>query len=146
MDVKEIKVTEEFLGLGEKETGCGVEEVKSDCVTRRYRDHLLASCGCAPFSLASHYGEEVHNFSVKDYISNHYEAEVCNSTQLDCVANLEVEPGECVEQCEGSIMEVERILDDRNEGDLREYLFHYEKFKNPDKSSLIYPKRMKGYP
>ena len=69
MDVKEIKVTEEFLGLGEKETGCGVKEVKSDCVTRRYRDHLLASCGCAPFSLASHYGKEVQvTFSEKKII------------------------------------------------------------------------------
>ena len=58
-------MTEEFLGLGEKETGCGVKEVKSDCVTRRYRDHLLASCGCAPFSLASHYGEEVERISGK---------------------------------------------------------------------------------
>ena len=71
---------------------------------------------------------------------------MCNSTQLDCVAKLEVEPGECVEQCEGSIMEVERLQEDRNEEGLTEYLSHYEKFKNPDKSTLIYPNGMKGYP
>ena len=62
-DIKEIKVTEEFLGLGEKKTGCGREEVKGECESRRYRDQLLASCGCVPFSLASHYQQKVESVS-----------------------------------------------------------------------------------
>ena len=62
------------------------------------------------------------------------------------MAKLEVEPGECVERCEGTIVEVERNWRYKNKKALTEYLFHYEKFKNPDKSTLIYPNGMKGYP
>ena len=57
--IKSIKVTEEFLGLGERTTNCQTEESRADCLTRKYRAKLVDTCHCVPFSLRSHYTEKV---------------------------------------------------------------------------------------
>ena len=45
-DVKDIRVTEEFLGLGEEVTHCKTKEFRADCLTRKYQEKVLSSCGC----------------------------------------------------------------------------------------------------
>ena len=72
------------------------------------------------------------------------QTKVCDSAQLDCVAKLEVEPGECIERCEGSIVEVQRLNTVRNTDGLADFLSSFEKYKNPDHSNLTYPNTMKG--
>ena len=73
--IKDIKVTEEFLGLGQTITKCQIEESRADCETRKYREIALATCQCAPLSVTSYYGEQVQLtggrivFSVNDYLS-----------------------------------------------------------------------------
>ena len=57
--IKDIKVTEEFLGLGQTITKCQIEESRADCETRKYREIALATCQCAPLSARSYYGEQV---------------------------------------------------------------------------------------
>ena len=56
--IKEIKVTEAFLGLGQEITNCHTKELRADCLTRRHREQVLASCSCAPFAMRSYYGEQ----------------------------------------------------------------------------------------
>ena len=58
-DVKDIKVTEEFLGLGQEITRCQTREFRADCVSRRYQEQVLASCHCAPLYIRSHFPQEV---------------------------------------------------------------------------------------
>ena len=57
--ITSIRVTEEFLGLGERTTNCQTEEFRADCLTRKYRAKLVDTCHCVPFTLRSHYNEEV---------------------------------------------------------------------------------------
>ena len=57
--VKDFKVTDSYLGLGQETTNCQTEEVKSDCLTRKLKDKILGECGCAPFSMKSYYRAEV---------------------------------------------------------------------------------------
>ena len=57
--VKDIKVTEEFLGLGQEVTRCQTKEARADCVSRRYQEQLLASCHCAPLHIRAHFPQEV---------------------------------------------------------------------------------------
>ena len=57
--IKEIKVTEEFLGLGQEVTSCQTKEFWADCVSRRYQEQVLASCHCAPLYIRSHFPQEV---------------------------------------------------------------------------------------
>ena len=60
-DVKDIKVTEEFLGLGEEITNCQTEEQRADCVTRGLRERVLSLCACAPIYLPSHFPSQVRD-------------------------------------------------------------------------------------
>ena len=57
--VKDIRVTEEFLGLGEDVIHCQTKEFRPDCLTRKYQEKVLSSCGCAPLSTASYYPAQV---------------------------------------------------------------------------------------
>ena len=57
--IKDIEVTEQFLGLGDTVTLCQTEEYRVDCLSSKYREKVLSQCQCSPLSLRSHYGDEV---------------------------------------------------------------------------------------
>ena len=58
-DIKDVEVSEEFVGLGEKVTHCQTEEFREDCLSRKYRERVLSQCNCSPFYLRSYYGNQV---------------------------------------------------------------------------------------
>ena len=58
--IKDIKVTEEFLGLGREITRCQTRESRADCVSRRYEEQVLTSCHCAPLYIRSQFPQEVY--------------------------------------------------------------------------------------
>ena len=76
-DVKDIKVTEEFLGLGQEITKCQTREFRADCVSRRYQEQVLASCHCAPLYIRSHFPQQVL-FNKTDVI----EQQCCSNNYL----------------------------------------------------------------
>ena len=57
--VKDIRVTEEFVGLGQGITHCQTEDFRADCVTRKLREKILQSCQCSPDYMRSYYGTSV---------------------------------------------------------------------------------------
>ena len=50
-NVKEMKVTEEFLTLHENIRNCQNTETILDCRSRKIVDRLLNECNCLPFSI-----------------------------------------------------------------------------------------------
>ena len=66
-DIKNIEVTPEFVGLGEKVTRCQMEEYSEECVSRKLRERILSECNCSPFNLRSYYGDQVRNKSNKKH-------------------------------------------------------------------------------
>ena len=127
-DIKDVRVSPEFVGLGQTVTHCQTQEAGADCLTRRHQETVLATCGCAPAYLTSQYGAGTG---------------VCSPSALDCVARVRVPDGECLEQCQGSIMGVERLDTVRDEEGLERYIAEYEKFKNKQEN-LTFPIGMKG--
>ena len=123
-------MSREFVGLGETVTHCQTEEAGADCLSRKYQETVLTTCGCSPFSLRSHYGAA---------------ASVCSPSALDCVAGVTGPDGACLENCQGSIMGVDRLGSVRNEEGLARYISEYEKFKDHQSSNLTFPIAMKGY-
>ena len=57
--IKDIEVTEQFLGLGDTVTLCQTEEYRVDCLSRVYREKVLSQCKCSPFEMRSYYGDQV---------------------------------------------------------------------------------------
>ena len=49
--VKEIDVTEEFLGLDTETINCQNKELFEDCTTRQYLEKLQQECLCVPYRL-----------------------------------------------------------------------------------------------
>ena len=69
---------------------------------------------------------------------------MCSPSSLDCVGRVTVPDGECLENCQGSIMGVERLDSVSNEEGLASIISDYEKYKNPQLSNLTFPVVMKG--
>ena len=50
-DVKEVKVTEEFLGLDDSTKNCQNREPYENCTTRHYLETVQLKCNCVPYAL-----------------------------------------------------------------------------------------------
>ena len=69
---------------------------------------------------------------------------VCTPAQLDCVVGIRVSESECLEQCEGSSLLVERLYGSpKDEDGLKLFYKDYERYKNPDRN-IEYPMSMNG--
>ena len=51
LSLKEISVTDSFMGLDQNTRNCQNIETYDDCKTRLYLDHLRQKCGCLPLTL-----------------------------------------------------------------------------------------------
>ena len=49
--LKEIIVTDSYLGLDPSIKGCQNVETLENCTTRHYIDNLIAQCKCVPFNM-----------------------------------------------------------------------------------------------
>ena len=49
--IKNVEVTDSFLGLDESLRGCQDRETFVDCTTRQYIETLITICDCLPFNL-----------------------------------------------------------------------------------------------
>ena len=46
--LKEVRITESYLGMDQDITGCQNEESYLECTTRNYLDTLMKTCECLP--------------------------------------------------------------------------------------------------
>ena len=49
--VKEIEVTESYMGLDQDVRGCQNKEPYDDCTTKIYMDTIIEKCGCLPSNI-----------------------------------------------------------------------------------------------
>ena len=71
---------------------------------------------------------------------------VCGPSGLACVEAVmagRVPEEECLERCEGTITEVEKLHSARSEGDWGLVLEYYEKYKYPHSQNITLPYVMK---
>ena len=69
---------------------------------------------------------------------------VCSPLELDSIAGLTVGGEECLERCQGPIIDVEREPSLKNEEALAGLLAKYENIKYPQHNNVTYPSAMKG--
>ena len=62
--VKEIRVTEDYLGLEEETRKCQNQESFEDCTTREYLQTVEKHCHCVPYGLNMFFAENKANLSV----------------------------------------------------------------------------------
>ena len=71
--LKEIKVTDSYLGLDQDVRGCQNEESLNNCKTKHYLERILEKCDCLPFNIRL--SEKVWNV----YGQHHYNHNVAGS-------------------------------------------------------------------
>ena len=49
--VKEIQVTDSFLGLDQEVKGCQITETFENCTTNEFKEKSMKHCGCLPFNI-----------------------------------------------------------------------------------------------
>ena len=69
---------------------------------------------------------------------------MCSPSSLDCVGRVTVPDGECLENCQGSIMGSESLDSVSNEEGLARYISDYEKYKEQQLSNITFPVGIKG--
>ena len=65
-NIKEIDVTDSFMGLDKDTRKCQNIETYDTCKTRLYIERLRQECGCLPLSLRLS-GKVKHIISIRDY-------------------------------------------------------------------------------
>ena len=63
--VKEVKVTDSFLGLDSDVKGCNMEETFENCTTKIYIETVKEKCGCLPFNI--YLSDKVQTWSTRKY-------------------------------------------------------------------------------
>ena len=77
--LKEIEVTDSFLGLDQEDKQCQNEESHDNCRTRHHIDTLLNECGCLPFDIRL--SKKVY-LSVPVQCESYYPPFICLGTPL----------------------------------------------------------------
>ena len=70
--VKEIKVTESFLGLDQDVRVCQNEEELDRCTTRHYKETILAQCHCMPLKLGIAKNMQVNKHTINININHNW--------------------------------------------------------------------------
>ena len=142
-------MTEEFLGLGQRITKCQTGEFRADCLTRNYRAKVVDTCHCVPFTLRSHFTDKVGRGDVGRELDNKTSNQMrtCSSEDLVCVERLSAwergDHGECLERCEGTIVDVTKLDRVREETVMDSFIREYQRYKhslsdNIRQGNLIY--------
>ena len=81
---------------------------------------------------------------------SHYGAEerICSPSQLECVEGVQVDQeDQCLENCQGTIVEVQKVNSFINQDSLTQYLADFEKYKFPEGTNLsfLYDMKSKSY-
>ena len=146
-DIKQIKVTEDFLSLGEQKTKCQDVEEYNHCLTRIYGQKILDICDCSPLSLKSFFPEKVSIF-VFIYFYFYFvspQVKVCTPEGLDCVAEIRAEEESCLNNCEGLITGVmNKPVRHLNNNFLDNLILDYDSYKSTDYSKIYFFNSIKG--
>ena len=112
--LKEIKVTEDYLGLGKNIIKCQNEESLYNCTTRVHIKTLQNKCGCIPVDLRM--SVEVClmtlalncvDLGVNSTQKNHslmLQDHICSLKEVACVNKLKPDDSHCLAPCTGLIL------------------------------------------
>ena len=141
--LKEIRVTESYLGMDMGIRKCQNEEPLENCTTRTYMDSFLQQCGCLPLRLASFknviFKPSKLNSSIHHLIS---QEPICTPQQLQCVENVKANVSMCIKSCNGMMITgfTKSELNKYPEENIQKTLIAYEHYK----SSFQFPSGIKG--
>ena len=139
--IKEVEVTDDFLGLQLPTRKCQNDEKYEDCTTRVYLQKIQNHCNCVPYQL--------RNFTIPNQVilllltfSYHFchLQVICFGSDNECAKNITIDTTECIKPCEGIYADVTKYdadkIDDTNYEALLESYHKYKRFFNQTKPGI----------
>ena len=99
--LKEIRVTDSYLGLDPSIKGCQNVETLENCTTRYYIDNLISHC--VPFNMGQ-MARVLLIIVVMYSLAPCFQGPTCQPSQLDCVSKVVVDDTECPKSCSGILI------------------------------------------
>ena len=62
---------------------------------------------------------------------------VCSSEDLDCVESIQIDSNDCIERCDGIIVDSYKENKQNDLSRIKELLVEYENYKLPNKSEIF---------
>ena len=69
---------------------------------------------------------------------------VCSSKDLDCVESIKVQNKDCIERCDGLIVDAINQNKPRDNSKIGNLLSEYENYKFPNQSDVPFPYNLNG--
>ena len=108
--MKEIKVTESFLGLDNDIKQCQTKDSYLDCTSKHYMERVTQDCGCVPLSLMISkevlvlFFVNLSDFFIFASLVPIFQAPICTAGQLKCLKNITVNNSLCLNNCKGMMI------------------------------------------
>ena len=142
--VKEIEVTDSYMGLDQDVRGCQNKETYNDCTTKVYIDTVIDTCGCLPFNIMiSNQARVICRFVSFSKSSIFLQTSVCSPDKVSsCVESMKIDNSKCLPSCEGLMITSFAKFDNDKEAEsvMRKIFDAYRTFKG----HLKFPKAVKG--
>ena len=69
---------------------------------------------------------------------------VCSSEHLDCVESVKIDNKECIERCDGIIVDAINQNRPKDNSKIEQLLADYENYKFPNKTDVPFPYKLSG--
>ena len=69
---------------------------------------------------------------------------VCSSEDLDCVESVKIDSKECIERCDGIIVDAINQNKPKDNSKIKQLLNEYENYKFPNKTDVPFPFSLNG--
>ena len=69
---------------------------------------------------------------------------VCSSEDLDCVESVKIDSKECIEKCDGIIVDAINQNKPKDNSKIKQLLNEYENYKFPNKTDVPFPFSLNG--
>ena len=102
-NLKEIKITDSYLGLDQDVRKCQNVESLFSCTTRQYTETIMQECGCLPLNI--YLSKQVKKVWIFWFRSCHIlQVPLCSPKDLKCVDRISLNDATCIKPCSGLIV------------------------------------------
>ena len=79
-----------------------------------------------------------------DFNMNWFQVSICSSEDLDCVESVKIDSNDCLERCDGIIVDAIDENKPKDNSKIKQILAQYENYKFPNKSEVPFPFSLNG--
>ena len=141
--VKEIDVTDSFIGLDDDIKLCQNEETVEDCSAKDLLKKGLDKCRCTPYRMRN-YTKEVLCQKLYVYLHNVYfhQESVCTPAGTECYKSVKDAAEMCVTPCKGLYADVKKDVEIKKVEEMSKFsklISDYEEYKRGYNKEIFYP-------